>query len=519
MLRSANFLCLAALSGVALAGVGPNTDFVIANKVINPDGHDRLASVVGTNDNDLQFPGPTLIGYKNQQFNINVINKLTEASMILTTSMHWHGIQQRKGTNWADGSAFVNQCPIKPGRSFQYQFTALNQAGTFWYHSHMSIQYCDGVRGAFIVYDPDDPYKSMYDFDDETTIITLADWYHDTYKGGLAPTPNSTIINGVGRYPGGPALPLAVVNVQQGKSYRFRIIAMSCESTFNFSIDGHTMTIIEADGEYTDPLEIDFIQIHAAQRYSVVVKADQAVDNYWIRADPTRKGVEGFDGNRNLAILRYANAPFQDPKPDPTVPITPTKPMNEVDLHSKFDTVPPGLPFPGAADVVITLDFAFDNQTTTFLINNATYKSPDLPVLLQILSGNRNAQDLLPKGLVYGLPANKSIEVRLPVVKNLIGNPHPFHLHGHAFYVVSSAGSAGSYNFVNPVRRDTVNTGNDSTTDQVAIRFQTDNTGPFFFHCHKEIHLEMGLGIIFAEDIEETSDIVKPPPDWYDLCK
>ena len=32
------------------------------------------------------------------------------------------------------------------------------------------------------------------------------------------------------------------------------------------------MTIIEADGEYTEPLTVDFIQIFAAQRYSFVVR-------------------------------------------------------------------------------------------------------------------------------------------------------------------------------------------------------------------------------------------------------
>ena len=38
--------------------------------------------------------------------------------------------------------------------------------GTFWYHSHLSTQYCDGLRGAFVVYDPQDPYLSLYDVDD-----------------------------------------------------------------------------------------------------------------------------------------------------------------------------------------------------------------------------------------------------------------------------------------------------------------------------------------------------------------
>ncbi len=38
--------------------------------------------------------------------------------------------------------------------------------GTFWYHSHLSTQYCDGLRGAFVVYDPADPYADLYDVDD-----------------------------------------------------------------------------------------------------------------------------------------------------------------------------------------------------------------------------------------------------------------------------------------------------------------------------------------------------------------
>jgi iron transport multicopper oxidase len=69
-------------------------------------------------------------------------------------------------TNWADGGAFVNQCPIATGNSFLYDFTATDQAGTFWYHSHLSTQYCDGLRGPMVIYDPNDPYADLYDVDD-----------------------------------------------------------------------------------------------------------------------------------------------------------------------------------------------------------------------------------------------------------------------------------------------------------------------------------------------------------------
>ena len=72
----------------------------------------------------------------------------------------------------------MNQCPISAGNSFLYNFDVPDQAGTYWYHSHLSTQYCDGLRGAMVVYDPDDPYADLYDVDDESTVITLVDWYH-----------------------------------------------------------------------------------------------------------------------------------------------------------------------------------------------------------------------------------------------------------------------------------------------------------------------------------------------------
>jgi iron transport multicopper oxidase len=47
---------------------------------------------------------------------------------------------------------------------------------------------------------------------------------------------------------------------------------MACDPGYVFSIDGHSLTIIEADGENTKPLTVDALQIFAGQRYSVVVR-------------------------------------------------------------------------------------------------------------------------------------------------------------------------------------------------------------------------------------------------------
>nr|AFK30375.2 laccase [Phlebia brevispora] len=501
-------LALLSSAGVfAITGpIGPVTDLHIANTVVSPDGFPREAITT-----EGQLPGPLITGYKGDNFQINVINNLTDETLNTSTSIHWHGFFQH-GTNWADGAAYVTQCPIVTGNSFLYNFTVPDQAGTFWYHSHLALQYCDGLRGPLVVYDPHDPYADMYDVDNASTVITLADWYHqpaDTIKPPhLA---SATLINGLGRYVGGPASPLTVITVEQGKRYRFRLVSMACDPSYDFSIDGHDMTIIEVDGVNSKPLTVDEIQIFAAQRYSFILNATRPVGNYWIRAQPNAQQLlVGYIGGINSAILRYIGAPDIDPI---TVKTPSIKPLQEVNLHPLIDPAAPGKPTPDGANVVIPLNLSIANGQ--FLINGTTFAPPTTPVLLQIPSGAKPAQKLLPPGSVYTLPKNSTIEIIIPP-GTAPGGPHPFHLHGHTFSVVRSAGSS-VYNYANPVRRDTVSIGT-GKNDAVTIRFTTDNPGPWFIHCHIDFHLNAGLAVVMAEDIPDVASANPVPTAWDQLC-
>jgi FtsP/CotA-like multicopper oxidase with cupredoxin domain len=49
-------------------------------------------------------------------------------------------------------------------------------------------------------------------------------------------------------------------------SYRFRLVSISCEPSFIFSIDNHTMAVIEVDGTNSQPLLIDSLRIFAGAR-------------------------------------------------------------------------------------------------------------------------------------------------------------------------------------------------------------------------------------------------------------
>ncbi|KAH9038809.1 laccase C [Lactarius pseudohatsudake] len=500
-----SLLFLAAASRRVSASIGPTAVLEISNADLAPDGFSRSTVLAGGT-----FPGPLIIGNKDDQFSINVTDQLTDTSMNVATSVHWHGLFQ-KTTNYVDGPSFVTQCPIVPNNSFVYNFQALNQAGTYWYHSHFLNQYCDGLRGALVVYDPEDPHASLYDVDDESTVITLADWYH--YLSTNAPTvpaPNSTLINGLGRYSGGPESDLAVISVTQGKRYRFRLVSISCDPNFTFSIDNHTMTVIEADGQSTEPLIVDSIQIFAGQRYSFVLNANQSVDNYWTRSLPAGKDYSNFT---NVAILRYDGAADANPTADPTTNIpTSSSPLVEHSLHPLSPAGVPGDATPGGADININLNISFTSGA--FAVNGVSFVAPSVPVLLQILSGEQNASDLLPSGSVYGLEANKSVELTIPAFA--VAGPHPIHLHGHSFHVVRSAGNT-SYNFVNPVVRDVVSIGT-GTTDVVTIRFFTDNPGPWFLHCHIDWHLNTGLAVVFAEDVPDVSSQDIHTTAWDNLC-
>ncbi|KAK0451148.1 laccase [Desarmillaria tabescens] len=499
-------LLLASSRGQRQGTIGPVGDLVVSNGNVNPDGFERLAALANS-----QIDGALITGNKGDIFQINVVNDLDNNTILQSTSIHWHGLFQ-KGTNWADGPAFVNQCPIVKGDSFLYTFDSTDQAGTFWYHSHLSTQYCDGLRGPFIIYDPDDPHADLYDVDDDSTsILTLSDWYHSPAKRLGFPTPDATLINGLGRWSEDPSHDLAIVSVAQGTRYRIRMINVGCDAAFTFSIANHLMTVIEVDGVNHVPYTVDEIHIFAGQRYSFVLNADQEVGNYWIRANPSI-GTLGFEGGINSAILRYEGADEVEPE---TASLQALMSVSRKPLENPGA---PGSPEVGGVDLALNLAFAF-TTSGVFTINGASFVPPTTPVLLQILSGAQNANDLLPEGTVYPLPVNSTIEISMP--GGVVGGPHPFHLHGEfimistPFDVVRSAGST-VYNYENPVRRDVVSIGN--AGDNVTIRFTTDNPGPWFLHCHIDWHLEAGLAIVFAEAVESWNSTINPTDQWDQLC-
>lgn len=149
-----------------------------------------------------------------------------------------------------------------------------------------------------------------------------------------------------------------------------------------------------------------------------MLKANQAIDNYWIRTLPNNGRTQGFANGVNSAILRYRGAPAKDPitSQGPNM-----KPLKETDLHPLTNPGAPAAPNIHGADIRINLNLAFNATSVLFSINGVTYVPPTVPVLLQILSGAQTAQDLLPPGSIYTLPRDKIVEVSIPA--GVIGGP------------------------------------------------------------------------------------------------
>ena len=261
-----------------------------------------------------RIPGPTLIVTEDQLVKVTVINRLASESV----SVHWHGMHQRN-SNWMDGVEHVTQCGIPPGTNFTYIFKA-EQYGTHWYHSHSGAQRTDGLFGALIVKERGNIQRNnllskliafditSYSDNPAQHTLTLIDWqksssldlftqihssirYFDIDKASelqgnraagstssdgaeIGPVPYwSGLINGRGRHNGVSYInsSLSEFKVTAGNTYRFRLIGAQSLYAYRFSIEDHNLTVIATDGQFIEPVTVDYIIIHSGERYDFLL--------------------------------------------------------------------------------------------------------------------------------------------------------------------------------------------------------------------------------------------------------
>ncbi|CAX40996.1 iron transport multicopper oxidase precursor, putative [Candida dubliniensis CD36] len=464
----------------------------------NPDGV-LERPMIGFNGS---WPLPTLRVKKGDTVNLYLINGFDDRN----TSLHFHGLFQH-GTNQMDGPEMVTQCPIPPGETFLYNFTVDDQVGSYWYHSHTSGQYGDGMRGVFIIDDDDFPY----DYDEEV-ILTLGEHYHDfsddLHKDfmsrfnptGAEPIPSNILFNETRNN---------TWKVEPGKTYFVRIINIGRFVSQYVWMEDHEFTIVEVDGIYVEKNTTDLIYITVAQRYGVLITTKNSTDKNY--AFMNRVDIDMLDvipSDLELNGTNYIEYNSDADKPEPYL-------LDSIDDYFDDFYLKPlsKEKLLDDADYTITLEVQMDNLgngVNYAFFNNITYTTPKVPTLLSVLS----AGDAASNELVYGTNTNSFVlqggDVVDIVLNNLDTGKHPFHLHGHVFQLIErheeipDTEDPVAYNSTDhadwpeyPMLRDTVYVRPQS---YIVMRFKADNPGVWFFHCHIEWHLDQGLAIQLIED-------------------
>ena len=120
-----------------------------------------------------------------------------------------------------------------------------------------------------------EPHRDLYDIDDPNHVIILSQWQQPVVPEGSVNRDISEmdilLVNGRGRQPNGPKVPLSTFIVTPGRRHRFRVAngagAGSCPMTL--SIDGHSLLLIALDGHPVNPQKVNSITLAKGRLYIV----------------------------------------------------------------------------------------------------------------------------------------------------------------------------------------------------------------------------------------------------------
>nr|UNR78498.1 putative laccase [Schizophyllum commune] len=449
-----------------------------------------------------------------------------------------HGFKQN-GTNYYDGTQGITQCGIPPGETLVYNFTLDGWSGTTWWHSHTNTQHTDGLYGAIVVHDQQ-AAAPAYDGDD--LVLLLSDLYN-TWSPLLAadylsntdvevapePVPDASVINGVGQFSSCWSIPeedrpsceakaanpdYFTYDLEPNKTYRLRLINAGSHASIWFSVDSHALTVIEADGTPIEPQVVSSLQIHVAQRYSVLLTtnvtagstinetANEGHDSdgasepqeFWIRSELDKR----MFAYENMALnplalgkIRY-RVPTTGSTPSTTDALVPaTLPS----LDPLTLTPSPPLDAPPESAFLIHTKFSIQRIYTHEWRSFFDYMSWEaLPEgQASIVAGV--ASDAQGEGL-WELPGDQlvaridDIKVVDIAIDNLDDGDHPFHIRD-TFFI-----PAFHY---------------------AVIRFVADMPGYWALHCHLTWHMANG-GLFQIATLPSRLDQTEFPEDIVRHC-
>ncbi|KAJ8899932.1 hypothetical protein K2173_019637 [Erythroxylum novogranatense] len=513
-----------------------------------------------------ELPGPRLVARVGDRVVVKVVNHVS-----YNVSIHWHGVRQLR-TCWADGPAYVTQCPIKNGQSYTYNFTITGQRGTLLWHAHISWLR-SSIYGPIIIlpslnesYPFEKPYKEVP--------ILLGEWFNVDPEaviaqalrtGGGPNVSDAYTINGLpGPFYNCSSPDTFKLKVKPGKTYLLRLINAALNEELFFSIANHTLTVVEADAVYVKPFDTDTLLITPGQTTNVLLKTKPHFPNatFLMATRPYFTGRGTFDNTSTAGILAYKRPSSVRHKKIPTFKPT-LPPINSTSFVANFTRKFRSLNNRNfTATVPQTVDRRFfftvglgthpcDQNTTcqgpngtkfAASVNNISFPLPTVPLLQSYFFGRSNGvftsdfpqNPLVPfnytgtppnntmvtngtKALV--LKFNTSVELVLQDTSILGAESHPLHLHGFNFFIVGQGfgnydpnKDPKSFNLVDPVERNTAGV---PAGGWIAIRFLADNPGVWLMHCHLDVHTSWGLRMawVVLNGPQQNQKLPPPPSD------
>ncbi|KAF2291739.1 hypothetical protein GH714_035394 [Hevea brasiliensis] len=475
------FFCFCDFPQVANAGITRHYKFDIVS--INVTRLCRTKSMVTVNG---QFPGPPVVAREGDHLLVKVVNHVSS-----NVTIHWHGVRQLRN-GWADGPAYITQCPIQTNNTYVYNFTITGQRGTLLWHAHFQWLRAT-VYGPLIIlpqliasYPFPKPYK-------EVTIIL------DTYR----------------------------LRVKPGKTYLLRVINAALDDDLFFTIANHSLTVVEADATYVKPFETELLLISPGQTTNVLLKTKPIAPNakFFILARPYSTSQGAIDNTTVAGILEYKTSSNAFKSKRLPVIRPPLPPINATSVAANYSSRFRRLvnaQFPANVPQKVDKKFYFavglgtspcaKNQTcqgpngTNFAasVNNNSFVLPSRAILQSYYFKKSNGvyttnfPKFPPKPFNYTgtppnitfvtkgskvavIPFNASVEIVLQDTSILGFERHPIHLHGYNFYVVGQGfgnfdpkNDPKNYNLVDPVELNTIGV---PSGGWAAIRFFADNPG------------------------------------------
>ncbi|XP_023528615.1 laccase-17-like [Cucurbita pepo subsp. pepo] len=531
----------------------------------------RLCHTVKVLTVNRRLPGPPLVAREGDRVLIKVINHVAE-----NVTIHWHGVRQLR-TGWADGPAYVTQCPIQTGQAYTYNFTLKGQRGTLLWHAHISWLRAT-IHGPIIIL-PRRNESYPFEKPHREAPIVFGEWFNvdpesviqqALQTGGGPNVSDAYTINGLpGLLYNCSSNDTFKLKVKPGKTYLLRLINAALNDELFFSIANHSLTVVDADASYVKPFQTDVVLLSPGQTSNVLLKTNPNFTNatFFMAARPYATGQGTFDNSTTVGILHYGHSSIPIPATGIASLIPKLPAINDTNFVFNFSRKLRSLAnakFP--AKVPQTVDRKFfltvglgtapcpNNATcqgpngTKFAasINNVSFALPSTALLQAYFSRRANgvyrtdlpARPIFPfnytgtppnntfvsnsTSLVV-LPFNASVEVVLQGTSILGAESHPLHLHGFNFYIVGEGfgnfdpnKDPANFNLVDPVERNTAGV---PTGGWVAFRFFADNPGVWFMHCHLDVHTSWGLRMAWIVlDGPKPNQKLPPPPADLPKC-